>query len=443
MDTLFSNISVVTMDEGMRVLTDGFVGVEKGKVSYLDTRPPKAQPKQIIDGTGMVLMPGLINCHTQLELTVLRGYGDDCDFRTWLQDRVYPREERLDDRAARAAALLGIAECLRFGVTSVSNLSGHVDAVAQAASESGIKANLAQETAMYLEDDFDFETYPDCQTLVKAHEKWHGYDQGRIRIDAGLQGESTSGYRLWEALAEYAVNNGLGMQLHLAETQAEQAACLDRSGLTQAQVLDCHKLFLAPAQAAHCVALTPEDRRLLARRGVTAVHCPVSDQKLARGRADVLAMVKAGMNVALGTDSAAAANTLDLFQQVRAAALLAKDLQGDPAALNAPAALLMATVCGAKAQGRSRECGMVKTGMDADLIMLDFTQPHLIPCHNLFSNLVYAASGRDVCMTMVRGRILYAAGKYTTIDLNALMKELADHAMPRVFAQREETRSDG
>lgn len=438
MDTLFSNISVVTMDEGMRVLTDAFVGVEDGKISYLDTQAPKARPQQIIDGTGMVLMPGLINCHAQLDLTLLRGYADDCDLRTWLRDRVYPREERLDGRSAKAAALLGIAECLRFGVTSVSNLSSHLDAVAQAAAESGIKANLAQETAMYLGDDFDFETYPDCKALVEAHAKWQGYDQGRIQIDAGFQGEATSSYQLWDALAEYAINNGLGMQLHLAETRAEQEDCLDRSGLTQAQVLDCHHVFGVRTQAAHCVALEPEDMALLGRRGVTAVHCPVSDQKLGRGRADVLAMVRAGMNVALGTDSAAAANTLDLLQQVRAAALLAKDRSGDPEALNASAALLMATVCGAKAQGRSRECGMVKVGMDADLVMLDFTQPHLIPCHNVISNVVYAASGRDVCMTMVRGKILYAAGKYATIDLSAVMKELADHAMPTVFADNKE-----
>lgn len=438
MDTLFSNITVVTMDEGMRVLTDAFVGVEDGKISYLDTRAPKAQPQQIIDGTGMVLMPGLVNCHTQLDLTLLRGYADDCDRRTWLRDRVYAREERLDDRSAKAAALLGIAECLRSGVTSVSNLSGHLDAVAQAVAESGIKANLALETAMYLGDAFDFETYPDCKTLVEAHAKWHGYDRGRIRIDVGFQGESTSSHELWDALAEYAVNNGLGMQLHLSETRAEQEDCLDRSGLTQAQVLDCHNVFAVRTQAAHCTALEPEDMALLGRRGVTAVHCPVSDQKLARGRANVMGMVKAGMNVALGTDSVAASNTLDLLQQVRAAALLAKDRSGDPEALNASAALLMATVCGAKAQGRDRECGMVKVGMDADLMMLDFAQPHLIPCHNVISNAVYSASGQDVCMTMVRGRILYAAGKYATIDLNAVMKELADHAMPTVFAEKKE-----
>ena len=143
------------------------------------------------------------------------------------------------------------------------------------------------------------------------------------------------------------------------------------------------------------------------------------------------------MNVCLGTDGTASNNNLDLFEEVKAAALLAKVKTGDPAALNAQAALMMATVCGARAQRRERECGMVKVGMDADLILLDFTQPHLIPCHNVISNIVYAASGHDVCMTMVRGRILYAAGKYQTIDLKEVMKELGSYVMPKVFAEKD------
>jgi len=437
MDTLFSNISVVTMDERMQVLTDAFVGVTDGKISWLAKKAPEEKPQQIIDGTGMVLLPGLINCHTQLEQTLLRGYADDCSLQTRLAERIYPRMEQLDDRAAKAAALLGIAECLRFGVTSVSDLSGHIDAVAQAVSESGIKANLAQEATMYLGEDFDFETYPDCQELVKAYKTWHGYEGGRIQIEAGLQGEYTSSHELWDALAEYAINNQLGLHLNLSQYAWENEDCLDRTGLTPAQLLDCHHLFSVRTQAAHCVHLEAEDLALLGKRGATAVCCPVSNQKLTAGEADVLAMVKAGMNVAFGTDSAAAVGALDLLQQARTAALQAKAKSGDPETLNAAAALLMATVCGAKAQGRSRECGMIKLGMDADLVALDFTQPHLIPCHNIINNVVYAASGRDVCMTMVRGKILYASGRYTTIDLNAVMKELAEHAMPTMFAERE------
>ena len=437
MDTLFSNISVVTMDERMQVLTDAFVGVTDGKISWLSKKAPEEKPRQIIDGTGMVLMPGFINCHTQLEQTLLRGYADDCDLQTRLAGRIYPRLEQMDAQAAKAAATLGIAECLRFGITSVSDLSGHIDAVAQAVSESGIKANLAQETTMYLGEEFDFETYPDCRAFVKAHEEWHGHDNGRILIEAGLQGEYTSSHELWDVMAEYAINNRLGLHLNLSQYAWENEDCLERAGLTPAQLLDCHNLFQVRTQAAHCIHLDGEDLALLGKRKVSAVCCPVSDQKLAAGEADVLAMVKAGMNVAFGTDSAAAAGSMDLLAQARTAALTAKARSGDPETLNAQAALLMATVCGARAQGRAQECGMIKLGMDADVIALDFTQPHLIPCHNIINNVVYAASGRDVCMTMVRGKILYASGKYTTIDLNAVMKELAEHAMPTVFAEKE------
>ena len=439
MDTLFSNISVVTMDERMQVLTDAFVGVTDGKISWLAKKAPEEQPGQIIDGTGMVLIPGLINCHTQLEQTLLRGYADDCDERTRLAERIYPRMEQLDDRSAKAAATLGIAECLRFGVTSVSDMSGHMDAVAQAVAESGIKANLSQEMTMYLGEDFDFETYPDCQALVKAHEQWHGHDDGRVQIEVGLHAEYSSSQELWNALAEYAINNELGLHLNLSQFPWENVDCLDRTGLTPAQLLDCHNLFKVRTQAAHCCHLDAEDVALLGKRKVSAICCPDSGRKLAAGEADVLSMVKAGMNVAFGTDSAAVVGSMDLLSQARTAALSAKAKTGDPETLNAQAALLMATVCGAKAQGRSAQCGMIKVGMDADLVALDFTQPHLIPCHNIINSVVYAASGRDVCMTMVRGKILYASGKYRTIDLNAVMKELAEHAMETVFARKEET----
>ncbi|MGM9557102.1 MAG: amidohydrolase family protein [Oscillospiraceae bacterium] len=434
MDTLFSHVSVVTMDARMSVWLDAFVGVTDGKISYLGKKPPEEKPGSIIDGTGMVMMPGLINCHTHLPMALLRGYADDLALQTWLGEYIFPREEHLDARAVKAAALLGIAECLRFGVTSVSDMYYFEDAVAEAVAQSGIKANLSLATTMFLGDDFDFETYPACREMVALHGKWHGYDSGRIKIDCSIHAEYTSTYQLWDALAEYAINNRLGMHVHLSETRAEHEECMEKYGLTPAQVLDCHHVFDARTIAAHCVHLTEDDMRLLAKRGVSAVHCPVSNLKLASGCADVMGMVRAGMNVCLGTDSAASNNNLDLFEEIKACALMAKGKTGDPTAVGAEAALMMATVCGARAQGREKECGQIAVGMDADLILLDFNQPHLIPCHSLLSNLVYAASGHDVALTMVRGKILYCAGKYPTIDLNAVAQELHDYAIPTVFS---------
>ena len=434
MDTLFSHVSVVTMDARMSVWLDAFVGVTDGKISYLGKKPPEEKPGSIIDGTGMVMMPGLINCHTHLPMALLRGYADDLALQTWLGEYIFPREEHLDARAVKAAALLGIAECLRFGVTSVSDMYYFEDAVAEAVAQSGIKANLSLATTMFLGDDFDFETYPACREMVALHGKWHGYDSGRIKIDCSIHAEYTSTYQLWDALAEYAINNRLGMHVHLSETRAEHEECMEKYGLTPAQVLDCHHVFDARTIAAHCVHLTEDDMRLLAKRGVSAVHCPVSNLKLASGCADVMGMVRAGMNVCLGTDSAASNNNLDLFEEIKDCALMAKGKTGDPTAVGAEAALMMATVCGARAQGREKECGQIAVGMDADLILLDFNQPHLIPCHNLLSNLVYAASGHDVALTMVRGKILYCAGKYPTIDLNAVAQELHDYAIPTAFS---------
>lgn len=441
MDTLFSNVTVVTMDEELRVLFSAFVGVTDGKISYLSRKAPEAKPQQIINGEGMVLMPGLINCHTHLAMSPMRGYADDVELSTWLNDYIFPREDRLDGRCVKAATLLSLAECLRFGTTSVSDMYYFCDEIAEAVAESGIKANISRAVTFFGEE-FDFEKDPRCQEMVALKEKWHGFDNGRIKIEASIHGEYTSDYRVWDALSEYAINEGIGMHVHLSETKAEHEACKERYGLTPAQVLDCHHVFDAPTIAAHCVWLEPADMRLLAKRKVSAVHNPCSNLKLASGCAKVEDMIKAGMNVALGTDSSASNNTLDMFEEIRAATLMAKGASLNPKALPAQAALMMATVCGARAQHREAECGMIKLGMDADLILLDFTQPHLMPCHNVMSHLAYAVNGHDVVMTMVRGKILYAAGKYLTIDLDAVVKELAEYVMPKMFTDRTESREE-
>ncbi len=436
MDTLFSNVTVVTMDEDLRVLFSAFVGVTEGKISYLSRKAPDEQPKKIINGEGMVLMPGLINCHTHLAMSPLRGYADDVSLSTWLNDYIFPREDRLDGRCVKAATLLSLAECLRFGTTSVSDMYYFCDEAAQAVAQSGMKANLSRAISFFGED-FDFEKDSRCQEMVEFHRKWHGYDNGRIRVDASIHAEYTSTYPVWEAVSEYAKNEGLRMHIHLSETKAEHEACKERYGLTPAQVLDCHHVFDVPGIAAHCVWLEPEDMALLAKRKISAVHNPCSNLKLASGCAKVEDMVRAGMNVALGTDSSASNNNLDLFEEIRAATFMAKGTSLKPEALPAQAALMMATVCGARAQGREQECGMIKLGMDADLILLDFTQPHLMPCHNVMSHLAYCVSGHDVVMTMVRGNILYSAGTYHTIDLNSVVRELAEHVMPTMFGEKE------
>ena len=342
MDTLISNATIVTMNEKMEVLFGGFIGVTDGKISYIGKTAPEEQPKTIIDGTGMVAIPGLVNAHTHLATTALRSYLDDVSNKEALL-QLLQKEGKMDSKCAKASALLGIAECLRFGITSVSDLYYYPDAVAEAAAEAGIKANIALSANRFIDEneEFDFETDPQCRELCRVVEKWNGYDDGRIRMDCGIYGEYTSNYRLWEGLAAYAAEQKLGMQLHLGETEEESASCQDRTGLTQAELLSCHRLFSVPATAADCAFLEEADRKLLAAKGVSAVATPVAAMKAGKAVTPIAQCVKSGMNVALGTGGAVECGNLDMFEVMRSAAMAERVRGGDADALPSPAVLMM------------------------------------------------------------------------------------------------------
>ncbi len=434
MDTLIANVTVVTMNEKMDVLFGAYLGVTDGKIAYIGKEAPQEQPATIIDGTGMVAMPGLVNCHTHLATTVMRSFLDDADRAEALEQQLF-REDKMDARSAKAAALLGIAECLRFGITSVSDLYYYPEATAQAVEQAGIKANLALSAYRFIDqnEEFDFETDEQCAEACRLADKWHGFDGGRIRIDAGIYAEYTSNYKLWEGLAAWAYEKGLGMQLHLAQTQQEADDCAERTGLGPAELLDTHRLFCVNTTAAGCVALTEYARQLLAKRKVSAVATPIANAKAGLPSTPVAETVKAGMNVALGTGGAIECGNLDMFEVMRQTAMNARVAGGDASKMPAAAVLMMATACGARAQGRQEETGMLKEGFDADLILVDFSAPHLMPCHDVMRTLVFSAKGGDVAMTMVRGKVLYQNGQFPTIDLSAVVQELMTYAIPRLM----------
>ena len=436
MDTLISNVTVVTMNEKMDVLFGAYIAITDGKISYIGKTVPEEKPSTIIDGTGMVAMPGLVNCHTHLASTVLRSYVDDAQRSEALTQQLQ-KESKMDRRSAKASALLGIAECLRFGITSVSDLYYYPDATAEALAETGMKGNVALSAYRFIADteDFDFETDEQCQELTRVKEKWHGFEDGRIKVDGGIYAEYISNHKLWEGIADYCAEAGLGMQMHLAGSESEVEDCLDRTGLSPAELLNCHRMFRVPVCAAGCAALTEEDKAILGKKKATAVVTPCANAKNGMKTALIASTVKAGINVALGTDGAVEAGNLDMFEVMRQTAYGERTAQGDPAKLPAAAVLMMATVCGARAQGRAEETGMLKVGMDADLILVDFTAPHLMPCHNVITSLVFSAKGGDVAMTMVRGKILYQSGKFPTIDLPKVVEEITGYAIPKLLEE--------
>ena len=433
MAILFEHVTAVTMDEERRVLKDAFVAVEGAKIASVGPERPEGTFDRVIDGAGKVLMPGLINCHTHVAMTLLRGYGGGHDLQHWLHDYIFPAEAKLDETCVAAGAALGMAEMIASGTTCIADMYMHTGAVARTALEAGLSANLSCGGVWFgAPEDFSPEKCGDCRNQIALTEAWHGANGGQILVDASIHAEYTSNPPLWQWMADYAAAHGLGMQVHISETRAEHQGCLDKYGLTPTQLLDRYGVWRGGGTAAHCVWVTDEDMDLMVRRNITAVHNPVSNLKLASGVARVPALLEAGVNVALGTDGVASNNSHDLFEEIKLAAILHKGVSGDPAAVSALQALEMATVNGARALGRT-DTGVIAPGKTADLILLDFTRPGLTPCHDVYESLAFSARGSDVVMNMARGKVIYENGTFFTLDLEGIRARVEGYALPRIF----------
>ena len=433
MSTMIYNVTAVLMDPAHTVLPNAYVVVDGHKITDFGAQRPQGFTGKCIDGKGGILMPGLVNAHTHVPMTAMRGYGDGNNLQDWLHNFIFPVEAKWDDRAIRACAALGLAEMIASGVTCIADMYMHTDAVLREVESAGISANVSCGGVQFVEP-FDPDKNHDCIVQRALTEKWHGRDDGRIQVDASIHGEYTSHAGLWDWMARYAADHGLGMHVHLSETQAEHEQCKARhGGKSPAAVLAEHGVFDVRAIAAHCVCTTEEDWAILARKGVSAIHNPMSNLKLGSGVAPVVDLKKAGVNVALGTDGVSSNNCTDFFGDMKLAAILQNGVRHDPLALTAWDALEMATVNGGKALGR--KTGRIEKGYEADLILLDSEALNLIPCHDAANNLAYAAHGSNVVMNMARGKVIYKNGEFLTIDIEKVKKEVAGYALPLLFGR--------
>ncbi|MDD6046653.1 MAG: amidohydrolase [bacterium] len=432
MDYLFQNATVLTMCDERPVLQNGFVGVAGGKVVYVGETAPEEPAARTIDCRGKFLLPGLVNAHAHTAMCLMRGYADDYTLQTWLYEKVFPVEARLDERAILAGARLGFAEMLCTGTTSASDMYFREPAVAALALECGMRVSLSNAVLAFDEATYDPEKDRAIQETRALIRDFHGAGNGRIRADAAIHAEYTSYPAVWRYVTDIARENGLVLQVHVSETKKEHEECLARRGVTPTRALYDAGVFEAKVLAAHGVWLSDEDMDIFAEAGASVAHCPVSNLKLGSGIARLAEMKRHGMNVALGTDGCCSNNTHDLFEEVKLAALLQKGVSGDPTCVTAYESLKMATVGGAKAQGRENEIGRIAEGFDADLILIDADSPILRPVYDPISTTVYSATGRDVCLTMVQGRILYENGQFTTIDVEQAMHEVEHYAVPIV-----------
>lgn len=427
---LFKNITI--LDENYTAKENMYVGIKGDTVDYIGTEEPKQDYGESYEGKGKLLMSAFYNVHAHTPMTLMRGYGENMSLQDWLTKRIFPFEDKLNGEAVYAGTLLGIAESLRFGIVSTTDMYYFGDDMARAILETGVKNNLGRGVVNFSEDG-DIDDLIGFQETKHLFETYHNQGNGRLKVDVSLHGEYTSNPKTARHLAEYMKSVGANMHVHVSETQFEHEECKKRHGLTPVQYLSSQGIFDTMATAAHCVWLEGEDFDILAEKGVTVASCPVSNLKLASGVCNVPLLLSKGVNVAIGTDSVASNNSLNMIEEMKVFAIANKGSRFDPTLITPEETLSAATFAGAKSQGRD-DCGKLAVGYKADLIVMDLMQPNMHPIHNLANNLVYSASGSDVLLTMADGRVLYRNGEYLTLDIEKAIYE-AEKSTKRILGE--------
>ena len=404
----------------------GNIGIADGKILFADAEPASVdrfrarshEPLEEIEGEGMVALPGFINLHNHVSMSLMRSYADDMPLMPWLNDKIWPFEAKLNGEDIYLGAKLGIAEMLLGGTTTFVDMYWHSDRVADAVSEMGIRGVVCPTFVGANYDNFEPEA-------IRMAEKY-GSKKGRIQIMLAPHAAYTCPPDTLKKALKIADRYGLGIQIHVSETLDEQRMIREQYGKTPVAHLRDVGLFERPVLAAHCVYVDEADMEIMARCGVSVAHNPQSNMKLASGIAPVSRMLEAGINVGIGTDGPSSNNDLDMWEELRTASLLQKVAMLNPCALTAYQTLRMATVHGAKAIGREGELGVIAPGALADLMLVDMRSPHLSPQNDLIANLVYCGKASDVDTVIVDGQVVVKEHQLLMADVQTLCCEAGE-----------------
>ena len=369
---------------------------------------------KIIDGEGKVLLPGFVNTHTHLSMTLFRGLADDLSLDTWLNDHIWPMEANLNGDYCYAGALLGAVELIKSGTTTFSDMYFYMEDVARAVDEAGIRAVLSYGM-------IDFGDAERREAEIKENltlfENCNGMADGRIKVFFGPHSPYTASEELLIKVRQLADEYNMGIHIHVSETQKEINDVSEEKGLRPFEYLD--KIgFLGPdVVAAHSVWLSDEEIEIIKKHDVKISHNPCSNMKLASGIASVSKLMENDICVSIGTDGASSNNNLDLIEELKTASLLQKVSTLDPNVLNSHEAIAMGTIKGAEALGLADEIGSIEVGKKADIILIDTNSANMVPdSSTLTSNIIYSANGSNVDTTICNGKILMENKKLTVLD---------------------------
>ena len=433
-DYLLKNAALITLDEQFHQYEPGALAVAGD--SILAVGPQREicdqyQSNQTIDCGGKVLMPGLVNAHTHVPMTLLRGLADDLRLDVWLMGFMMPVERQfVSPEFVRLGTQIACLELIRSGVTCFADMYYFEEHVAQATAEIGLRAVCAQSILKFPTPDANFFE----ESLAAAHDfiaKWKGHPL--IVPSIGPHAAYTCTEEILQATVELALKFDVPLQIHIAETASEEENSRSEFGMPIVPYLKKHRIFEAKVLAAHCVHIDEGEMNTLLHYHAGVAHNPSSNLKLASGFAPVSKMLEIGLDIGIGTDGPASNNDLDMFEEIRLAALLAKNVSQDPTAVPARSALSMATRLGANALHIGAITGSLEPGKRADLILVDLSALHSSPRfrrdpNGLYAQLVYTGKSSDVCDVMVNGRWLMRDRQITCLDEKELLRQADDYA---------------
>jgi 5-methylthioadenosine/S-adenosylhomocysteine deaminase len=420
---IVSGGTIVTMDPELRVIEGGSVVVSGQRIASVlppgAPLPPLSSSGERIDASGMLVIPGLVNTHGHVPMSLLRGIADDLKLMEWLNDYIFPAEAKnVDEEFCYWGTLLSAIEMARSGTTTFTDMYYFEEDIARAADEAGLRAVLGQTIIGFPAPDYATpeETLKVTEAFVK---KWKSHP--RVIPSVAPHALYTTDIEVVAKARELAVRYQVPFQMHAHEAVEEDDALRKKYGETAVTILEERGLLGSGMILHHSITLTDSDMALLAKRGVSVSHNPQSNMKGASGLARVPDLLKAGVVVGLGTDGPASNNNLDLFEEMDTAAKVHKLERRDPTVLPAKEVFRLATLGGARALGLEKEIGSLEAGKRADLVLIDLNAPELTPMYDVYSHLVYAIKGANVRTVVVDGRVVVRDRDVTTLDEEKVM----------------------
>ena len=377
--------------------------IQNDKIVEISDRIDSNDAEDVINAEGKVLIPGLVNTHTHLSMTLMRGLADDIPLETWLNNHIWPVEAELNGEHCYAGALLACAEMIKSGTTCFNDMYFFMDHVARAAEESGIRGMLSHGMIDFGDEDKRRQEFKESIRIIK---KCHNTGNGRIKVAFGPHSPYTCSKELLEGVKTEAAKHGVRIHIHVSETQKEVSDILETHGMRPFEYLDEMDFLGNEVTAAHAVWVSDREIEIIKEKNVKLSHNPSSNMKLSSGVSPVAELLDKGICVSMGTDGPASNNNMDLLEEMKIAALLQKVNTMNPTVLAAEEVFKMATINGASALGLENEIGSIDLGKKADIVLVNMKTAHLTPFRNPISHLVYSANGGDVDTVICNGEIL-------------------------------------